>query len=109
MTRAAPRIAWLLVAALPELDDGERSIADVWRDVGSLAASLALPRPSYEQTRVLVRRERAVRAATREIRELALDGLLRARSPHEATDRAWETIASVRAARERIQDERRWR
>jgi len=109
MTNAAPRIAWPLVAALPRLDGEGRSVADVWRDVGALAVSLGLPRPSYEQVRVLLRRERAIRSETGEVAELALDGMFRTRSPHEAADRAWESIASARAARERLREERSWR
>jgi hypothetical protein len=51
---AAPRIDARLVAALTRLDDPSRSIADAHRRLGLVADWLGVPRPSYEQVRVLV-------------------------------------------------------
>ena len=54
MTVAAPRIDPRLVAELARLDDPHRPIAETHRRLGVQAERLSLPRPSYEQTRVLV-------------------------------------------------------
>jgi hypothetical protein len=61
---AAPRISESLVAALKRLDDPRRPIAETHRLLGSLAEQLGLPRPSYEQVRVVVH---SLRAGRREI------------------------------------------
>ncbi len=54
MPAAAPRIDSRLVALLDRLDDRKRPIAETHRLLGAGAEFLDLPRPSYEQTRVLV-------------------------------------------------------
>jgi hypothetical protein len=55
----APRLDQRLVAAVAALDDPKRPIAETWRRVAMLAERLGLPRPSYEQVRVLVGEFRA--------------------------------------------------
>ena len=54
MTTSAPRIAQPLLEALPRLDDGKRTIADVHRLLGAEADRRGLTRPSYERVREIV-------------------------------------------------------
>jgi hypothetical protein len=61
MPHAAPRIDSRLVAGIARLDDPRRPIAETHRRVGALAERVGLPRPSYEQVRVLVHLLRAAR------------------------------------------------
>lgn len=53
MVAAAPTIDPRLVAALARIDDPRRPIAETNRRLGAVAAALSVPRPSYEQVRVL--------------------------------------------------------
>jgi hypothetical protein len=57
----APAIRPQLLAAVDELDDGERGIASIWRELGRRARAAGLCQPSYESVRRLVhaRREQA--------------------------------------------------
>jgi len=55
---AAPKIDPRLLAALARIDRSDSSIADVHRTLGVVADWLEIPRPSYEQVRVLVKRHR---------------------------------------------------
>jgi len=59
---AAPRIDARLVAALDRLDDPRLPIAETHRSLGAVADRLGLPRPSYEQSRVLLHELRRHRA-----------------------------------------------
>jgi hypothetical protein len=59
VVRIAPRLDERLVAAIGRLDDPKRPIAETWRRAGVVAEWLGLPRPSYEQVRVLVGEFRA--------------------------------------------------
>ena len=59
MPSAAPRIDERLIAALARLEAVGRPIAESHRRLGVLAERLRCPRPSYEQTRVLVHKLRA--------------------------------------------------
>ena len=54
VVQAAPRIDSRLVAALARTDKPGRPIAETHRRVGAAADRLGLPRPSYEQVRVIV-------------------------------------------------------
>jgi len=66
---SAPRLDARLVRAIVRLDDSTVPIAETYRRSRKVAASLGLPRPSYEAHRLLVhdaRRERARRRANRE-------------------------------------------
>jgi hypothetical protein len=54
MTSSAPRIDQRLLAAAADFDRPGRPIAETNRHVGDLAATLGLPRPSYEQIRAVV-------------------------------------------------------
>jgi hypothetical protein len=80
MTACAPRIGPLLLAAVARLDDESVPIAEVHRRVASLASHLELPRPSYQQVRLLVHehRRRGLRPTAGEI---LLDVASRARPP----------------------------
>jgi hypothetical protein len=62
MLRSAPRISPRLVAAVDRLDDRRLPIAEVARRVCREAERLDLPRPSYQQIRVLVHESRALHA-----------------------------------------------
>ena len=83
MARCAARIDARLLAALERADDGERPVAEVWRDVGAAAQRAGVHRPSYERVRTLVaarRAERPTRGGPR-LGEVALDVAFRARPP----------------------------
>jgi hypothetical protein len=82
---AAPRIDSRLIAALVRIDDPGRPIAETNRWLGSVAAQLALTKPSYEQVRVVVH---ALRKGKREpgVGTLLLDIALRSRSPEQILD-----------------------
>jgi hypothetical protein len=71
---SAPRYDPRLLEALGRLDDRNVPIAEVARRVGSVAAALGLPRPSYVHLRrlVLVERDRedAERARREDLRDL---------------------------------------
>jgi hypothetical protein len=58
MPHAAPRIDPRLVAALRRLDRPGAPIAETHRALGSVADWLEIPRPSYQQIRVLVQEHR---------------------------------------------------
>jgi hypothetical protein len=58
MTVAAPRIDSRLIAAASHLDDRSEPIAETNRRIGALAGDLGLPRPSYEQIRLIVKDHR---------------------------------------------------
>jgi hypothetical protein len=65
----APRLDRRLLLAIVRLDDASVPIAEIYRRSRKDAASLGLPRPSYECVRQLIhaaRRERARRRANRE-------------------------------------------
>lgn len=108
MCRSAPRIAWPLVEAIPELDEPGLSIADLWRRLGALAVRLGLPRPSYEQTRVLVHRSRRIHAIPG-VGDLVVDVMFKTRGPAEARAVAAERLQEKTAARHAVERERAWR
>jgi hypothetical protein len=58
---ASPRVDPRLVAAAFVLDDRRRPYAETCRSVGDLAATLGLPRPSYDTIRILLRVDREER------------------------------------------------
>jgi hypothetical protein len=82
MVVIAPRIDPRLVAALVRIDDAKVPIAETNRRLGRLAFELGLPKPSYQQVRVLVHDIRG-RKRGHGIGELLLDLALRTRSPEE--------------------------
>jgi hypothetical protein len=57
VTRSAPRIGPKLRAAIAAADDGSPA-AEVCRRAGDAAELLGVPRPSYEQVRVLLAEQR---------------------------------------------------
>ena len=105
---SAPRIAWRLVEAIARLDQPGLSIAELCRRVGVQAETLGLPRPSYEQVRVLANRERRIRAMPG-IDDLLVDGLFRVRGPAEVGDVAADRLHERSAARGFVERERAWR
>lgn len=82
MVVIAPRIDSRLVAALIRIDDPKVPIAETNRRLGRLAFDLGLPKPSYQQVRLLVHDIRG-RKRGAGIGELLLDLALRTRSPEE--------------------------
>ena len=84
MTAAAPRIPYELVQVIRALDDGTRTIAEIWRCAGDAAETLRLAQPSYQQVRVIVHevRGRAWDGATLgSAARVALEVALRLRAP----------------------------
>jgi hypothetical protein len=82
---AAPRIDPRILAALARIDQPGRPIADTHRRVGSIAERLGLPRPSYEQVRVLVHALRARRRGPG-VGEVLLDIALQKRPPESVIE-----------------------
>jgi len=78
----APRIDPRLVAVLARIDNPRRPIAETNRRLGRIAAELGLPKPSYQQVRVIVHGLRR-RKLDPDIGELLLDFMLRTRSPEQ--------------------------
>ena len=85
MVAAAPRIDSRLVAAVPLLDDAREPMAETNRRIGFLARDLGLPKPSYEQVRLLVKQHRRGRVRPTAGRVL-LDIAFRARPPEALLD-----------------------
>ena len=108
MTQSAPRIAWVLVDAIPRLDEPNLPIAELWRRLCRYAVELGLPLPSYQQTRLLVHRSRRIRAMPG-IGDLALDVMFRTRGPAEARAVAADRLLNKAAARSQLDRERAWR
>ena len=82
----APRLDRRLAAAVPHLDDAGQSIAETNRRLGELADAIGLPRPSYEQVRLLVRAARERKTRNREALMLILDVQFRRRPPEAVYD-----------------------
>jgi hypothetical protein len=85
MTAAAPRIDSRLVAAVAWLDDRREPMAETNRRIGFLARDLGLPKPSYQQVRLLVKEYRRGRLQPTAGRVL-LDIAFRARPPEALLD-----------------------
>jgi hypothetical protein len=85
MPPAAPRIDARLVAAVTRLDDPSRSIADAHRRLGLVADWLGVPRPSYEQVRVLINAHRR-RALQPGVGETLLEIAMRSKPPGALLD-----------------------
>jgi hypothetical protein len=77
---SAPRIDPRLHAALARIDDGRLPVAEVNRRLGAVASHLGLPRPSYEQVRILLGRLRHERSGP-STADILLDVAFRARPP----------------------------
>jgi hypothetical protein len=67
---SAPRLDPRLTRAIAELDDQSLPIAETRRQIGTLADSLGLPRPSYERVRQLVHLHRRADRAAAGIQDL---------------------------------------
>lgn len=80
MPSAAPRTPWPIVAAIGGLDSRDVPIAEVWRRACALAELIGLSRPSYEQIRRLVHRERTIRALPGSL-DVVADVIFRVRAP----------------------------
>jgi hypothetical protein len=78
----APRIDSRLVAALVRVDDERLPIAEINRRLGAVAATLGLPKPSYQQVRVILH---ALRRGPREpgVGTLLLDIAYRGKPPEQ--------------------------
>jgi hypothetical protein len=85
MPPAAPRIDARLVAALTRLDDPTTPIAEAHRRLGRVADWLGVPRPSYEQVRVLLNAHRR-RPLQPGVGETLLEIAMRAKPPGALLD-----------------------
>lgn len=92
MPKSAPRISHRLLESLERLDDGKIGIAALTRLLGAEAERLGLPRPSYEQVRVLVHRSRSRRAARPRTAEVLVDVATRSRAPEALLDHLARTL-----------------
>jgi hypothetical protein len=72
----SPRLDVRLEDALRSLRDLDRPGAAIWRELGTLAGALGLPRPSYGAVRVRVLHEREIRAERRAALLAAVDTLV---------------------------------
>ncbi len=64
--RFAPRLHPYLVEYLWTIDDGERPVAELWRDVAREAERVGCPGPGYHTVRRIIRAERERRTARNE-------------------------------------------
>jgi len=83
---SAPRLDTRLVAAIERFDDPRRPIAETNRQIGLVAETIGLPRPSYEQVRKIVHAQRAGRRGGSEIGPVLLDIAFRAAPPEALLD-----------------------
>jgi len=97
MPASAPRYDKRVLAAIRRLDDERQPVAETCRRVGDAAQALGMPRPSYVHLRRLVRAQREIRRARREIVSDLVSDAARGLAPrldraieqaHEATFRA---------------------
>ena len=86
MYTAAPRLDLRFLEVLVRLDDPSVSIAETYRRSREHAATLDIPRPSYECVRALVHDARRQRARRRATRDTLIDVVLY-RRPVEALNR----------------------
>jgi len=85
VTRSAARVDSRLVAALARIDDPALPMAETCRRIGLVADELAVPRPSYERIRCLIRLHRR-RPLDPGIGETLLEVALRNRPPESIID-----------------------
>jgi hypothetical protein len=78
MVSSAPRLHRLLIDCIEGLSRRSLPIAEIGRRVGAEAENLGLPRPSYEQVRVLVHEAR-LRTSVPTTSEVLVDIAFRAR------------------------------
>lgn len=71
--RFAPRMHPFILERIWAVDDGQRTVAGIWRDVGREATRVDLARPGYHSVRVVVRAERERREARNEAILIALE------------------------------------
>jgi hypothetical protein len=92
MLRSAPRISHRLLETLERLDDGRIGFGELTRRLGEEAERLGIPRPSYQQVRVLAQELRAVRGGRPTTGEVLLDVATRARPPQAIVDHVAGTL-----------------
>jgi hypothetical protein len=83
---SAPRLDIRLIAAIERLDDPRRPIAETNRQIGLVAETIGLPRPSYEQVRKIVKAQRAGQRHSPEIGPVLLDVAFRVAPPEAVLD-----------------------
>jgi hypothetical protein len=105
---SAPRTPWPIVASITRLDTRDVSIAEVWRRACDLAETIGTHRPSYEQIRRLVHRERRIHNLPGSS-DVVTDVLFRVQSPLHAMDELLERSLVRQAHREIVARERGWR
>lgn len=95
MAHAAPRIDRRLVRFVERAADSDARAAEVCRLVGEAADELALPRPSYEQVRRLLKLFRSIRPEPR-LGRVAIEVALRSKPPEAFVDEAVEAFIRAR-------------
>jgi hypothetical protein len=99
VTASAPRYDPRVLAAVRRLDDEGVPIAETCRRVGEVAAALGLPRPSYVHLRRVVKADRELRRARREIAGELVSDLGAGLAPRLARAIEQAREAEARAAR----------
>jgi hypothetical protein len=108
MPSSAPRTPWPIVASIGSLDSRDVPIAEVWRRACDLADMIGVSRPSYEQIRRLVHRERRIRDLPGSI-DVVAEALFLVRSPLNAMDELIERSLARQGQRAIVARERSWR
>jgi hypothetical protein len=99
VTAAAPRYDPRILAAVRRLDDEHAPIAETCRRVGEFATALGLPRPSYVHLRRIVKADRELRRARREMASEIVSDLGAGLAPRLARAIEQARAAEARAAR----------
>jgi hypothetical protein len=101
----APRYPERLLGMIEALDDGDVTLAEVARRVGSAAERAGLTRPSPVHVRALVAELRLKREEDREARRAAIEEMTR-RLPYTLGN-PYEADAAAARARQRVRARRR--
>jgi hypothetical protein len=99
MPASAPRYDPRIIEAVRRLDDERLPMAETCRRVGDAAVELGLPRPSYVHLRRIVKADREIRRARRQIAGDLLSDMARGLAPR--IDRAIEQAQEAKAPAER--------
>jgi hypothetical protein len=97
MPPCAPRLDSRLLAAIERFDNPRRPIAETNRQIGLIAETIGLKRPSYEQVRTVVHAQRSGRRLGSEVAQILLDIAFRVAPPEALVG----VLAGTRPARYR--------
>jgi hypothetical protein len=106
MPHFAPRYPDRLLRLIEQLDDESLSLAEVTRRVGAAATREGITRPSVPHVRALLAELRRARADEREVRDAALEALIRVATRNASP---WEIQTSAMHAAERVEERARRR